>query len=306
MVFLMSPGVATADTFYIDNIRAIGVNAVVPSLPIPWDNADIGSVGLAGSTVDKYSGQVFVIQGSGSNIWGSADEFQYAYQPFSGDGEIICMIPSISPDVDDYMKAGLMFRETLDADSKHAMAYITPENGNAYQARQNTGGTCTKSSDATSIDRWLKLKRSGDLFEAYQSNDGNTWALIDSSSVVMSSDLYVGMAVTAHDNTKKGKATFRDISISSAGGARIAATWKAVESPKLNIYPNPVENYLHVTMDGGVDYLDVFTLQGERIPVNQQTSEGITQIDMSQLKSGVYLLRLSVNGKYYNRMVIKR
>ncbi|WP_421897521.1 T9SS type A sorting domain-containing protein [Marinoscillum sp.] len=306
MVFLMSPGIATADTFYIDNIRTIGVNVSVPSLPDPWDNTDIGSVGLAGSTVDKYSGQVFVIQGSGSNIWGSADEFQYAYQPFSGDGEIISMIPSISPDVDDYMKAGLMFREALDADSKHAMVYITPENGNAYQTRQSTGGTCVKSSDATSIDRWLKLKRSGDLFEAYQSNDGNTWALIDSSTVVMSSDLYVGLAVTAHDNTKKGKATFRDISISSASGARLTTTWKPVESPKLSIYPNPVENHLHVTVDGGVDYLDVFTLQGERVPVSQQTSQGMTQIDMSHLKSGVYLLRLSVSGKYYNRMVIKR
>ncbi len=306
MVFLMSPGVATSDTFYIDNIRAIGVNAPVPSLPEPWDNSDIGSVGLAGSTVDKYSGQVFVIQGSGSNIWGSADEFQYAYQPFSGDGEIVCQITSISPDVDDYMKAGLMFRESLSANSKHAMAYITPENGNAYQARQSTGGTCTKSSDASSIDRWLKLKRTGDLFEAFQSNDGITWALIDSSTVVMDADVYVGLAVTAHDNTKRGKATFRDIEISSGSGARMAGIKEQPVAPRFTVFPNPVTEHLYVRTGGVVGNVDIYTLQGQRLDVTYQIVQDVARIEMINLEPGVYMIRVLIDDLWVSRLVIKK
>ncbi|MEQ9304412.1 MAG: hypothetical protein RJQ14_10910, partial [Marinoscillum sp.] len=179
MIFFLSPGVVTADTFYIDNIQDIVVNEE-PGLLAPWENTDIGSVGIAGSTSSTTNGSLFTLTGSGTNIWGTSDEFQYAYQQFSGDGEIICKVQSISPDIDDYVKSGLMFRESLDADAKNAMIYVTPESGNAFQYRSTVGGSSSKTSIATSIDRWLKLKRVGDRFEGYQSNDGDTWSLIDS------------------------------------------------------------------------------------------------------------------------------
>lgn len=306
MVFLMSPGVATADTFYIDNIRAIGVNTPVPSLPEPWSNADIGAVGLAGSTVDQYSGKVFIVQGSGNNIWGTTDEFQYAYQPFTGDGEIVCQITSISPDVDDYMKAGLMFRESLNANSKNTMVYVTPESGNAFQYRQAAGGSSLKTSDAASIDRWLKLTRTGDLFEAYQSNDGTTWALIDSASLVMGNDIYVGLAVTAHDNSKKGKATFRDISVSQLSGTRRSKIVQPANTPILAIYPNPVSDVLVIHTDGNIEKLDVFTLAGDRVPVRPQWGKQQVSLEMRSLESGLYVVRLLIDGKWYNRMVIRK
>ena len=305
MVFLMSPGVATADTFYIDNIRAIGVNATVPALPEPWGNTDIGSVGLAGSTVDQYSGKVFIVQGSGSNIWGAADEFQYAYQPFSGDGEIVCQISSISPDVDDYMKAGLMFRESLTANSKNALVYITPENGNAFQFRQTTGGSSVKSSDAGSIDRWLKLKRTGDLFEAFQSNDGTTWALLDSSTFTMSNDIYVGLAVTSNDNSRRGKTTFRDIAISAISSARSTEYTPKKVPVSVRMYPNPAIDKVRIESNEEVYSIIIYSLQGERIMIRNQVSNHITELDVSNLDNGVYVVSIQINDKIFNEYFIK-
>src|SRR4030095_3748145 len=50
----------------------------VTSLPSPWQTADIGAVGAAGSA--SYSSGTFTIAGSGADIWGTADEVSYGYQ----------------------------------------------------------------------------------------------------------------------------------------------------------------------------------------------------------------------------------
>jgi len=56
-------------------------------LPSPWQNQDVGSTGLAGSA--SYSAGTFTVGGSGADIWGAADAFQYVYQPLGGDGQQI-------------------------------------------------------------------------------------------------------------------------------------------------------------------------------------------------------------------------
>src|SRR5215212_3072322 len=47
---------------------------------------DIGGPGAAGSTVDD-NGKI-VQKGSGADIWGTEDQFQFAYQKLSGNGSI--------------------------------------------------------------------------------------------------------------------------------------------------------------------------------------------------------------------------
>ena len=42
-----------------------------------FTSADVGAVGLAGSA--SYCGGQFTISGSGSDIWGTADAFQFVY-----------------------------------------------------------------------------------------------------------------------------------------------------------------------------------------------------------------------------------
>ena len=48
------------------------------ALPSPWVNQDIGSVGVAGSAT--YTNGTFTVKGSGADIWGTADTFQYVWQ----------------------------------------------------------------------------------------------------------------------------------------------------------------------------------------------------------------------------------
>jgi hypothetical protein len=91
----------------------------------------------------------FTLRGSGADIWGSADAFHFAYQPLTGDGSIVARVASLTH-THAWAKAGVMIRENLDADARHAMVVVTPSNGVAFQRRTSTGGSSAHTAGAPS------------------------------------------------------------------------------------------------------------------------------------------------------------
>ena len=54
------------------------------SVSDPWTSEDVGAVGVAGSaTIDDTTG-TFTVQGSGDNIYATADSFQFVSQALAG------------------------------------------------------------------------------------------------------------------------------------------------------------------------------------------------------------------------------
>lgn len=312
MIFFLSPGVVSNDTFYIDNIRDITVNEEIPVLPSPWENSDIGSVGITGSASATTNGSLFTILGSGANIWGTNDEFQYVYQPFSGDGEIICMVQSISPDVDDYVKAGVMFRETLDDDSKNALMYVTPESGNAFQYRTTTSSSTSKVSDASTLDRWLKLERTGNVFEAYQSNDGVNWSFVSSQTITMADDIYIGLAVTSHDDTQIATSKFRDVSIIPAYSSEIQNNETSSTSissiSEIRAFPNPVTNILYLkSINSKIVDTKVYNFNAKLLVKDFNLDGDMVSLDMSLLNKGLYILKVKLaNNQIISKLIAKK
>src|SRR5258708_3841957 len=58
-----------------------------PALPSGWTDADIGSPGATGSATVDANG-VWTIMGSGGDIEGTSDSFNFAYQKVIGDATI--------------------------------------------------------------------------------------------------------------------------------------------------------------------------------------------------------------------------
>ncbi|MBU6411157.1 MAG: RICIN domain-containing protein, partial [Verrucomicrobia bacterium] len=106
------------------------------TLPAGWTDADIGSPTIAGSAT--YSNGTFTVSGSGSDIWTTADQFNYTYQSVSGDQTVIARVVSENGTAS-YAKAGVMIRETTAANSVEASVLITPTNGIAMEVRPSTG-----------------------------------------------------------------------------------------------------------------------------------------------------------------------
>jgi hypothetical protein len=94
-----------------------------------------------------------------------------------------------------------MIRETLTGGSKHAMMVVTPGNGTAFQRRTSTGGVSTHTAGSVvTAPYWVKLTRRGNTLVGYESPNGSTWTQVGSDTVTMASSVYIGLAVTSHND----------------------------------------------------------------------------------------------------------
>lgn len=206
-----------------DNLGAITASAAVTitvTLPSPWINQDIGSVGVAGSS--SYSASVFTLNGSGSDIWSGSDAFQYVYQPITGDAQVVARVAS-QQNTDGWAKAGVMIRETLNANSANAAMLVTPGNGLAFQYRPSAGAGTSSVGTTGAAPYWVKLVRSGNAFTAYKSTNGSSWSSVGSTTVSMASSVYLGFATTSHNNSVLNTSTFDNISVISAPSVAVTA-----------------------------------------------------------------------------------
>jgi len=175
-----------------------------------WQHQDIGSVAAAGSA--SSTACAWTVLGSGANIWGTTDAFHYVYQSLSGDGQIIARVVSMT-NTNAWARAGVMIRETLTATSKHAMIVVTPGNGISFQRRTSTGGTSTATGgSAVTAPYWVKLTRVGNTLTGYESSNGSTWTQVGTDTVTMATDVYIGLAVTSHNDGTLCTAVFDNIS----------------------------------------------------------------------------------------------
>ncbi len=206
-----------------DNLGATATSAPVTvtvnpggggTLPSPWQSADVGTVGQAGSA--SFSAGAFTAQGSGDDIWNAADAFRFVYQALPGDGEIVARVAGLQ-NTNPWAKAGVMIRETLAAGSAHAATFVTPSNGVAFQRRVASGGASTGTAGpAVAAPTWLRLARAGSTFTGYSSSDGVSWTPVGSDTIAMGASVFVGLAVTAHDNALLAAATFDNVSVTSS------------------------------------------------------------------------------------------
>jgi hypothetical protein len=217
------------------NAATLTVNSPVGgALPSPWLDQDIGAVGVAGSASD--SGGTFTILGAGADIWGAADAFHFAYQSLTGDGSIVAHVTGLGA-TNTWAKAGVMIRETLNANSTFADAIVTSANGTAFQRRTSTGGTATTTAGpAATVPYWVRIERVGNTFTGSVSTNGTTWTAIGTETIPMAATVFIGLAVTSHDATVTTTAMVDSISgtggwPSAGGGTSLAAAAGGGGSP---------------------------------------------------------------------------
>lgn len=174
------------------------------SLPTGWADADIGSPHNAGSaTYDTPTG-TFTVTGSGSEIYGTSDQFNYTYQSFTGNFTFVARITGNSgTDVNYGAADGIMVRESLAADSREEEVFVQPGGPHLFtQTRQSDGGSTSRvGAAAAAYPTWLKMERYGDQIALYYSLDGVTWFAAPSQTLYnLSATLYVGLAVTARNS----------------------------------------------------------------------------------------------------------
>ena len=142
------------------------------------------------------------------------DEFHYAYMQVSGDYVIIAKVESIT-NTNAWAKAGVMIRQSLDANSAHVMTCLTPGSGVSLQHRAIAGDISTNDVNTTPLNApyWVSLTRQGDSFSAGYSPDGSTWYPLGFTTVTMTNPIYIGLALTSHNAAATCTAVFSNVAL---------------------------------------------------------------------------------------------
>jgi hypothetical protein len=225
----------SAASFYSETERDFG--------SVDWsrNGADTLVVHFRGNPVaflERADGSI-VMGAAGTDIWGTADEFRFAYKQLNGDGTIIARVDSLI-DTDPWAKGGVMIREALDAGSKFAAVFVTPGNGCRFQARQAASvaavsdtSVATPEQIAVTAPYWVKLERIGDQFSGSYSADGAAWTPMswNPQDVPMGGTVYIGLALTSHNAGNPTSAQFSGV----ATTGNVTGAWVAdaigVEQP---------------------------------------------------------------------------
>ncbi|MDQ3252589.1 MAG: hypothetical protein M3R15_01590 [Acidobacteriota bacterium] len=181
-------------------------------LPSPWASRDIGVVAVSGGA--SHESGTFTLKGT-QDIWGSSDGFRYVYQPLTGDGQIVARITSIE-NTNEHAKAGVMIRETLEPNAKHATMVVTPVDGVQFLRRFEAGGATTPTNPRINkgvLPYWVKLARKGNEFSGYESMDGKTWTLTGTDVVSMGQRALIGIVASSHQQKVAGTSTLDQVAV---------------------------------------------------------------------------------------------
>jgi regulation of enolase protein 1 (concanavalin A-like superfamily) len=187
----------------------------VSGLP-PWQRqANIGAPVLRGSA--WHTDGTYTVTGGGA-IGDAQDQFNFVYQKMRGDFDIAARVASLT-DSNPSAKAGVMIRESLTAESRHAFAVLSAENGYGFDRREQVGGSSEHTDGGLGgVPGWVRLTRAGNSFEAFRSHDGLTWTSMGSAQLIMEQEVYVGLAVTSHDTSATATVVVDEVSIVSTAG----------------------------------------------------------------------------------------
>jgi hypothetical protein len=187
------------------------------------DDIQYGREGLFSEQAD---GSV-VMFADGADIWGTSDEFRFAYKELTGDGSITARVERIA-NTNVWAKAGVMIRQDLTGPAANAALVVTPGNGVSFQYRLTAGADCGSLAEAgLTAPYWVKLTRTGDVFTAQYSADGVVWEEIVIEAgveVALGDPVYIGLAVTSHSDGVMTMGSFSNIETTG----EVSGDWQAL------------------------------------------------------------------------------
>ncbi len=179
---------------------------------------DIGSQrdwGLDGS----YKYNVFTntdsVSGAGLDIVGYWDDFHFAYRKIGRDADIMVQVTSLTNTSPDAV-GGIMIRQGLNGDSRCASIlwpYASPHNI-IFRYRPGEGQPTTDNNTESPRHSgvWIRLKRNGNQFTGYRSDDGISWSVVGTVNISMSDSAVAGLAVCSNNKSAICDGVFKNLS----------------------------------------------------------------------------------------------
>jgi TolB protein len=172
---------------------------------------DVGNPTQKGSAQVGAAHATYEVTGGGANIWGTSDQFHFLWKKLSGDMSLSARVRFVGEGKVAHRKAGLMVRQTLEADSPWAGVMLHGDGLTSLQYRETAGGPTKEVRSTVSAPAVIQLVRKGDTFTFWVAREGATVAEAGSIKLALQDPVYVGLAVCSHDDTVLEKAIFSEV-----------------------------------------------------------------------------------------------
>jgi hypothetical protein len=199
---------------------------------LPWTNAEWISNETPVGHVDYYAcDDSYVMYGAGTDIWGTADDFEFLYANVTGDFMIQARV-DLQTVPNTWTKAGLMARANntegspfVDFVVSNTGPGLTGDRQLAFQWRDTQGGACgepaTNPRAANNGLAVLRLSRSGSnvIVGGYDNTEGVVnWTFQNhaAANIPTATPIIVGLALTSHQTGVEARARFDQITRTGA------------------------------------------------------------------------------------------
>jgi hypothetical protein len=273
-------------------------------LPSPWQKAIIGN--SSGTVIySPCTGpRRFTLTSKGYSS-PNADVHESVYQPLTGNGSIVVRILDIS----NGGWAGLQIRESSAPDAKKVLLKTQFQTMIRSEIRLSTGGAHTSSQISRQGIKWLKLERVGNRFDAYTSVDGIGWRSAFSTSFTMAATVQFGFFTESLNNTVITQARFDKVVVAGSP-AKSDDPGSVIAKPnasdlQIELYPNPASDFVTVEIPDIKAKVQVSVYSADGKMLHSETiTQSLTQVDVSYLKPGIYILRFDSEGEVATRRLV--
>lgn len=191
-------------------VERLPMRGVNPNLGVFTNSGDVGGPALPGAT--EFANGLYRMTGAGANIWDRRDQFQYAWKELSGNFSVTTTMKFLGEGAE-HRKAGIMVRQSLDADAAYADVVMHGSGMPGLQWRSKQGES-TNALDAPFSGPLLnrpvtiKMVRAGSKMFMFVDDKE-----IAHTEVTFAGPVLVGLVVCSHDAAKKETVEFADVKI---------------------------------------------------------------------------------------------
>jgi len=260
------------------------LNKIGDPISIFDSQTDIGAVAASGQAVDQ--GDFITVEGSGADIWGTADEFYYVFSEVEGSFSLSATMFLFPAGGDaTWTKGGFMVRDELTAGATNGFGMMRSDGDVRLQFRDATGG---ESSNTTAVENsdftfeTFELVRLGETVQFFGFDADGNKTLLGSQNIPMDGTDFAGLAITSHNDGSFSAADFENIEFNQLDGF-------AERTVNSNLIPDAgglMEGFtVTVMLDEGKTSSStvVEELPDGFTPVNIETSNGSASVSGNQL-----------------------
>lgn len=174
---------------------------------------DIGAVAHPGSANYNEKTGDYLLAGSGTNIWGTHDEFHFAWRKFKGNFILQARAKLLDKGADPHRKLGWMIRKSLEGTSASVNATVHGDGLTSLQYRRADSDSVKEKKFDIKAPDIIQLERRGNRYIMSVSHSGELFVTQEISDVDLGEDVYVGLFLCSHNKDVVERGNFDNVRI---------------------------------------------------------------------------------------------